>query len=58
MRSPTLDHRFMLRKLVLGERIAEIQELAKARLLERFYSADREDLFYAKVDRMTYRIEE
>lgn len=58
--SKELDHRFMLRKLILGERIAEFQELAKARLLERFYAADSEapDLFYAKVDRLTYRIEE
>eukprot|EP00966_Prymnesium_polylepis_P197830 4584234-Prymnesium_polylepis.1 len=50
----------MLRKLVLGERIAEFQELANKRLQERFFAPDSEasDLFYAKVDRLTFRIEE
>ena len=58
--SKELDHRFMLRKLVLGERIAEFRELANKRLQERFFAPDSEapDLFYAKVDRLTFRIEE
>jgi hypothetical protein len=55
-----LNARFQLRKMVLGERIDEFQEAAFMRLRELFYAADSEapDLFYAKVDRMTYRIEE
>ena len=55
-----LATRFALRKLVLGERIAEFKAAALRRLDEQFYCADSEapDLFFAKVNRMTYRIDE
>ena len=57
--SRVLEERFMLRMLILSERFTDFQNMAKARLQE-LYACDSEapDLIYAKVDRLTFRIEE
>lgn len=57
--SAELERRFYLRQLLLGDRISDFKSAITARLADEFYAADSEapDVFYSKVDRMTYRID-